>query len=78
MDAKVRLEDLEAVTTAIAHPSRRQILLTIWFRGGVVKSSDIAKRFQHAWPTITRHLRVLESAEFRSGRYDTRSIPGWK
>jgi DNA-binding transcriptional ArsR family regulator len=48
--------------TALAHPARRQILLTIHFRGGAVSAGDIAARFAHAWPTTTRHLRVLESA----------------
>ena len=28
--------------------------------------------------TIPLHLAVLDSAEFRSGKYDTRTIPGWK
>jgi acetyl-CoA carboxylase biotin carboxylase subunit len=28
--------------------------------------------------TIPLHLAVLASEEFRSGRYDTRAIPGWK
>jgi acetyl-CoA carboxylase biotin carboxylase subunit len=27
--------------------------------------------------TIPLHLKVLDSREFRSGNYDTRSIPGW-
>jgi acetyl-CoA carboxylase biotin carboxylase subunit len=27
--------------------------------------------------TVPMHLAILQSAEFRSGRYDTRSIPGW-
>ena len=61
-DARAQLAELEEVFAALAHPSRRQILLTVWCRGGVVPSSDIAKRFQHSWPTITRHLRVLEEA----------------
>ena len=47
---------------ALAHPARRQILLTIHFRGGEMSAGDIAGRFAHAWPTTTRHLRVLESA----------------
>jgi DNA-binding transcriptional ArsR family regulator len=25
-------------------------------------AGDIAGRFRHAWPTTTRHLRVLEAA----------------
>lgn len=61
-DAKERLESIEAVFTALAHPARRQILLTIHFRGGEMTAGDIARRFQHAWPTTTRHLRVLETA----------------
>lgn len=27
-----------------------------------MSAGDIAGRFAHAWPTTTRHLRVLESA----------------
>ena len=61
-DTRAQLAELEEVFVALAHPSRRQILLTVWFRGGVVPSSEIAKRFQHAWPTISRHLGVLEDA----------------
>jgi DNA-binding transcriptional ArsR family regulator len=50
------------VVTALAHPARRQILLTLHFRGGVATAGEIAARFQHKWPTTTRHLRVLEDA----------------
>ena len=46
---------------AIAHPARRQILLTVHMRGEMT-AGDIAGRFAHAWPTTTRHLRVLEDA----------------
>ena len=28
-----------------------------------MSAGDIAKRFEHAWPTTTRHLRVLEDAK---------------
>ncbi len=48
--------------TALSHPARRQILLTISMRGGEMASGEIADRFQHSWPTTTRHLRVLEAA----------------
>ncbi len=27
-----------------------------------MSAGDIANRFEHAWPTTTRHLRVLEDA----------------
>lgn len=62
LDPAAKLEALERVCAALAHPARRQILLTIHFRGGSASAGDIAARFSHAWPTTTRHLRVLESA----------------
>jgi DNA-binding transcriptional ArsR family regulator len=49
------------VVSALAHPARRQILLTVHFRGQAT-AGDIASRFAHKWPTTTRHLRVLEDA----------------
>ena len=47
---------------AIAHPARRQILLTLHFRGGSATAGEIASRFEHRWPTTTRHLHTLEDA----------------
>lgn len=74
-DAREQLADLEAVLSALAHPSRRQILLVLQFRGGRMSAGDIAGRFHHAWPTISRHLRLLEEAGLvrheRSGRTRT-------
>jgi DNA-binding transcriptional ArsR family regulator len=61
-DPKARLEALQAVASALAHPARRQILLTIHLRGGEMTAGDIAGRFECAWPTTTRHLHVLEAA----------------
>lgn len=61
MDAREKLEALEVVFTALAHASRRQILLTVHIRGGM-SAGDIAGRFEYAWPTISRHLRLLEEA----------------
>lgn len=60
-DAQARLDALQAVCEALAHPARRQILLTVHFRDGMT-AGQIAGRFAHAWPTTTRHLRVLENA----------------
>jgi len=52
----------ELVFTALAHPARRQILMTVYFEGGTMAAGEIANLFKHAWPTTTRHLKVLESA----------------
>ena len=60
-DAARKLEALDAVVDAQAHTARRQILLTIHFRGSAT-AGEIAGRFAHKWPTTTRHLRVLERA----------------
>lgn len=61
-DAETRLSDLDAVFKALAHASRRHILLVLHFRGGEMTAGEIASRFGCTWPTTTRHLRVLESA----------------
>jgi DNA-binding transcriptional ArsR family regulator len=61
-DALAELDDFEAVFAALAHPSRRQILLVLHARGERVRAGDIARRFACSWPTTTRHLRVLEEA----------------
>jgi DNA-binding transcriptional ArsR family regulator len=52
----------EAVFTALAHAARRQILMTLNFEGGSMGAGAIAAMFDHAWPTTTRHLRVLQAA----------------
>jgi DNA-binding transcriptional ArsR family regulator len=52
----------EAVFTALAHPVRRRILLTVYFKGGSMTAGEIARMFEQAWPTTTRHLQMLESA----------------
>ena len=56
------MDAYEAVFTALAHPARRRILLTINFEGGSMTAGQIADMFEHAWPTTTRHIQVLESA----------------
>jgi DNA-binding transcriptional ArsR family regulator len=61
LDPAQKLAALDDVVAALAHPARRQILLTIHFRGAAT-AGEIAGRFAHKWPTTTRHLRVLEDA----------------
>ncbi|MBK7860245.1 MAG: helix-turn-helix transcriptional regulator [Archangiaceae bacterium] len=61
-EPEARLAELDAVFSALAHRARRQILMTLHFRGGSMAAGDIAGRFAHAWPTTTRHLKVLEEA----------------
>jgi DNA-binding transcriptional ArsR family regulator len=56
------LEAHDAVFAALAHASRRHILVVLHARGGRVRAGDIASRFACSWPTTTRHLRVLEDA----------------
>jgi len=56
------LEAADAVFTALAHASRRQVLLVLQMRGGEMSAGEIADRFACSWPTTSRHLRVLEGA----------------
>lgn len=73
-DGEARLAALEAVCAALAHPARRQILLTVHFRGGEMAAGEIAGRFAHAWPTTTRHLKVLEAAGLLTSERTGRAV----
>jgi DNA-binding transcriptional ArsR family regulator len=56
------LDDFDAVFGALANRSRRTILAVLHARGGEMTSGAIASRFEHSWPTISQHLRVLQQA----------------
>jgi DNA-binding transcriptional ArsR family regulator len=56
------LADLDAVFGALAHQSRRTMLLVLHLRGAVMTSGEIAARFDHSWPTTSRHLKVLQDS----------------
>lgn len=59
---KPSFEDVDAVFLALSHEARRHILLLLSHGGGELPSGYLAARFQHSWPTTTRHLKVLEDA----------------
>src|SRR4030081_3780663 len=61
-ERKARMDAYGAVFFALAHPARRRIMLTLNFEGGSMTAGKIAEVFEHAWPTTTRHIQVLESA----------------
>lgn len=76
---------------ALGHPARRHVLLLLSHLGGELSSGYLAARFQHSWPTTTRHLKVLEEAglvevhrEGRSSHYRLnrerlqRVLGGWQ
>ena len=61
MPKPVGISDVETaddVFSALAHPARRQILLSVHYRG-TCKAGDIAHRFDCSWPTTSRHLAKL-------------------
>ncbi|MDP9196161.1 MAG: metalloregulator ArsR/SmtB family transcription factor [Pseudomonadota bacterium] len=51
---------MEKIFKALSSPVRRRILA--YLSGGPLRAGDIADRFEMAWPTISRHLNVLENA----------------
>jgi DNA-binding transcriptional ArsR family regulator len=59
---KPSLEEVDAVFLALAHEARRHVVLLLAHSGGELPSGYLAARFQHSWPTTTRHLKVLEEA----------------
>lgn len=68
------LEEFDLVFKALAHPSRRNILVSIQSRGGKMIAGDIVKRFEYKWPTITRHLQQLEAAGLLKVTKDGREL----
>ena len=55
------VETADLVFAALAHPARRQILLSVHYRGAC-NAGEIANRFDCSWPTTSRHLaRLVES-----------------
>jgi DNA-binding transcriptional ArsR family regulator len=63
------VELADAVFAALAHPARRQILLSVHYRG-TCKAGEIARRFECSWPTTSRHLAKLVS----SGLLDVETV----
>src|SRR5215510_3218415 len=61
-DAKKELQAINAVFKALDHPTRRQILLIMHFRGDAMTAGEIVERFSCRWPTVSRHMKVLEEA----------------
>jgi DNA-binding transcriptional ArsR family regulator len=71
-DPRPSLDDAEAVFNALAHEARRHVLLLLSQLGGELPSGYLAARFQHSWPTTSRHLKVLEDADLVQVRREGR------
>lgn len=65
-------DDSTDVFTALAHPTRRQILQDL--KEGELSAGDIAARFSSSGPTISRHLSVLKVAGLVTERRDSNRI----
>ncbi len=63
--------DLNAIFSALADPTRREILTAL--RAGRQAVSDLASRFSMSAPAVSKHLRVLENAGLLSRRKEGRT-----
>ncbi len=61
--AEKELEEYDLIFSALAHEARRRILVVLLGRHGEMTAGEIVERFSCSWPTMTRHLQVLEKAE---------------
>jgi DNA-binding transcriptional ArsR family regulator len=59
------IEEADAVFAALAHPTRRQILLSVHLRRSA-RAGEIARRFDCSWPTTSRHLATLVRSDLLS------------
>jgi DNA-binding transcriptional ArsR family regulator len=60
--AEKELDEFDKVFKALAHPTRRHILVVLRSRGDKMPAGDIVDAFNYKWPTMTRHLQKLEKA----------------
>jgi len=60
--AERELEEFDKVFKALAHPTRRHVLVKLLAVLPEMSAGEIVKHFSDKWPTITRHLKVLEDA----------------
>ena len=61
-----------SVFKALAHPARRQIIALL--RRGPMLAGDLAEQFEASWPTMSRHMAVLKSADLISAERQGNSI----
>lgn len=61
--AEKELEEFDVVFSALAHEARRRVLVVLLGRHGQMTAGEIVERFDCSWPTMTRHLQILEDAE---------------
>ena len=57
---------------ALGDPTRREILRLL--REGELPAGELAAQFEMSWPSVSRHLKVLEGAELVSSRRQGGSI----
>lgn len=60
--AEKELEEFDVVFSALAHEARRRVLVVLLGRHGQMTAGEIVERFDCSWPTMTRHLQILEDA----------------
>lgn len=61
------VEQADSIFAALAHPTRRQILLAVHYREQC-NAGEIADRFDCSWPTTSRHLGTLVDSGLLSVR----------
>jgi len=66
------LRDFDIVFKALAHQSRRNVLMVLQARGEAMTAGEIVGRFSCSWPTMTRHLQQLERAGLISMKKNSR------
>jgi ArsR family transcriptional regulator, arsenate/arsenite/antimonite-responsive transcriptional repressor len=67
MCAKLRIEmSISSGYRALGDPTRREILRLL--REGELSAGALASHFEISWPSVSRHLRVLETADLVSSQ----------
>ena len=70
---KLGPEQLDAIFTALASQTRREMLMQL--QGGAASVTEIAASFEISQPAVSKHLRVLEKAGLITRNIDAQKRP---
>lgn len=74
MKGRKQVPQLDGIFDALSHETRREILLALNEAGGTLTAGEIASQYSYAWPTISRHLKVLKDANLVAVTREAQSL----
>jgi len=68
------MSNFEDVFKAISHRSRREILSYLYKENRPLSSGEVNQRFSYSWPTLCKHLNILNESRLISKKKKGREM----